>query len=372
MKPRTLLINALVLIGLLCTLESLSSAYYSLKASRQFALGILAKSIKRRLLPRTAQPDKNKNACTVISNRDIVSSSQPFSDPLYGGYFTPNSLYTTNITLVANPGNHIPSYSWHFRTGPYGNRITSLAQLEKAPSDKKPLVLLLGDSYIFGEGVNDSGSLGWILQTLMPTSHVYNFARGGTGNVHQVIQLKDALTENRLIPKEIFKRLEGGYVLLGYGDYYQMRNVAAPSWLRSMNQWMHCAKYPQKISTITPRANLDASGRSLSFTPVDWLNLNSKSREVDPSADYQEKATILLLTDAINSIRQLKAKPVIGFISGTDHDKVYRWAISNHIKVVDLRPNTQRYDLDNLNPYDGHPGYLAHQTWASRIAEALR
>lgn len=334
---------------------------------------MLASSLQKKLLPNWKSGD-----CQISIDYRIEGSKKPITHPLYGTFHQPDSLYTTVIELPASSTSPQKKYKWSYRTGVYGDRLTSPDSPGNLNTRKEKHILILGDSFMHGDAVNDSGTAAWILQSMFPKYQFWNFARGGTANTHQAIQLRDAVQENILIPKKVATSLDGGVVIIGYADYYLTRNILAPSRLREVANWKSCQpvddgkKAVETVpKSIAPRAIL--TGRSLTIEPISELGLSKDELEKeDPSLEYQRDVTIALIQDSAASINKLGAKPAIAFIAGKDDDRVIAHAKAKGIPVIDLRGEKNFYDHDSLSPYDSHPGYLANQTWASRIASFLK
>lgn len=79
-------------------------------------------------------------------------------------------------------------------------------------------IVFIGDSFIFGEGLNDEESLPWRLQELLPNKDVINHAVGGYGTCQAMLRLEQ-LSES-LSPGDI--------VVYGLSGFHEERNVADP------------------------------------------------------------------------------------------------------------------------------------------------
>jgi hypothetical protein len=276
---------------------------------------------------------------------------------------------------MLSPG--VDTYVWRFQTGPYGNRVASVKQTKPEIPDDGKLILILGDSFMHGDVVDDEGSFAWVLQSMLPSHNVYNFALGGSGTAHQAVMLRDATSDNKLIPREIAQNMSGGTVILGYADYYLTRNVLAPSRLREEAYSAKCAGQAaatkaSAMPEIKPRARINKDTNAIEIEAVELRELRKTMHaDSDPDALYQAEVGIALMKDALSNINKLGAKPLVAYVLGKDDDKVIRWLRSEGVPVVDLRASKTVYDYDSLFPFDGHPGYIAHNRWAKKILKAL-
>lgn len=394
MKARLVLINAAVLIGILLALEAAASFYYGFRGSGELAISRLTSSIAAKIKTRgfaSLQTAKDPTSgCPTIMSTVKTGTEPSIQHPLLGSFYSPNSLYTTTIKLSRsesgiNPDPNqqrlsagVDTYVWRHQTGPYGNRLASIQQLRPGiPVDGK-LILILGDSFMHGHAVDDEGSFAWVLQSLLPSHNVYNFALGGAGTVHQAIMLRDATSDNKLIPREIAQNMTEGKVILGYADFYLPRNVLAPSRLREQAYSHKCAGQAaatkaSAIPEIKPRARINKDTNAIEIEAVELRELRKTMySDSDPDALYQAGVGIALMKDALNNINKLGAKPIVAYVRGKDDDKVIRWLRSEGVPVVDLRPSKTVYDYDYLLPFDGHAGYIAHNMWAKKILKALQ
>ena len=86
-----------------------------------------------------------------------------------------------------------------------------------APSNFSKIVFV-GDSFTFGEGLDDQETLPWRLQELLPDRRVVNHGVGGYGTCQamlRVSQLKDSLSP-------------GDIVVYGFSFFHEERNTADP------------------------------------------------------------------------------------------------------------------------------------------------
>src|SRR5262249_16460631 len=91
---------------------------------------------------------------------------------------------------------------------------------------QKPTIYVLGDSFVFGWGVNDEQTFSYQLQMARPRYNVKLFALGGYDLVQSYLRIQQLKSE--ISDRDI--------VIIGYADFYDRRNVAAPSRLLEIQE----------------------------------------------------------------------------------------------------------------------------------------
>ena len=361
-KFRLFYLNLLVFFSIIAVAEFSSSLLALVKLNRKTSIQVIASKVKSKLT----------KDCTNYEEVRIKSDFEVIDHPLLGRYGYPNATITYSIkNNTFNAG----TYTWIESTGKYGNRITS-SNSSKSSSENKKTILILGDSFIRGHAINDSGSFPWILQSLNSDFDVWNFARGGSGTIHQSIMLKDALSENKLIPLHLSNNLRDGFIVLGYGDYYDKRNTVNIKSKKNLEDYKKCSKsfingnrfYRPTWNEGDPAAKINSQG-IMSIQKISNIMKVSSDKEIRKMSDedYRSKISILLMKEAIKSVRALGATPIIAYLKGGDDNSVIKMLHSAEVKVLDFRSKSKIHDSDNLLPFDYHPGYLSHQTWAQKI-----
>ncbi len=85
---------------------------------------------------------------------------------------------------------------WHaeYSTDSYGRRVTPGQSLE----DKESFILFFGDSFVFGEGLNDDETLPYFVGKDAPCYHVYNYGVVGYGPAQMLARLQDGEVFNEI------------------------------------------------------------------------------------------------------------------------------------------------------------------------------
>ena len=365
---KLLVVNLGVLAGLLAIAEVIA-ALAAQQRGEPLALIRLARQLKSR---GTVEAPAASDACERKTTWDPKSPYRP--EPTLGYWYRRNSISTATIRLprkVQRTGivGTVDRYQWTLSTGARGERLSRPAG---SSSGSGPAALLLGDSFVLGAGLSDNASLAWQLQSLLPDRTVSNYAGGGFGTVHQWLMLRDANGTQTLIPADLRKQLKGGHVLLGHADYYLKRNVAAPSRLRTFNP--SCGTFQQQLQRnpslarayTHPRATL-RNGR----LAVSQIPLFDDHRGDDPGLNQQIDVTKALIDAILREISDLNATPAVLWLQGDDNSAVINHYRQRGVDVLDLRGGGDLWTLDNLEPFDNHPGPLSTSRWAALIAEKL-
>lgn len=98
-------------------------------------------------------------------------------------------------------------------------------------------IVFVGDSFTFGEGLDDAETLPWRLQQLMPSRNVINHGVGGYGTcqaMFRLSQLNDTVSN-------------GDTVIYGLSAFHERRNIADPRqdyWL-AISSLRHQSGYPR-------------------------------------------------------------------------------------------------------------------------------
>ena len=267
----------------------------------------------------------------------------------------------------ANPGRYVFRYS-----GMKQGRVEHLDAVVtikadgtrfsgNTPADAARRVFVLGDSYVFGDGVNDEQTFGFLLQAAFPDAAVHVHALAGYSWANALVTMERI--KDRIRP--------GDVVVLGYAAYYKERHVAAPSRLRSIRDWM-ASTFPEveldpKDRLI--RAQFDKDGR----LALDTIAMHCKfdpayCERPAPSAEYVDKVSSELL-------RAIAAKTIekvyLLHMFGPKNDPVLQNLPAN----VDLIPATPQdfshVMQDNIMGLDDHGGPYWHYAMYAKLKPVI-
>ena len=277
-----------------------------------------------------------------------------YTPDTYLGYSDLSGKYFVTLSDITSGRSH----SFHVTIGPDGNRVTS-----KFPKkfEGKSEIWIFGDSYTNGWANNDETTFPFFLQNMYPNYKVINYAKNGYGNIHAYLQIRKEAERKNAAPK---------IVLIVYGDYFNRRNVAAPSRIR---QYKHNKSSWQNFKPsdfFHPKGTLEGDKLRVEYVPL-FCEVNKFCNDPDPSKEYQEEVTKMILKKIYEIGEKLGAEMVLSFIRGQNDDEVVSFASNIGYTISDIRPVPQKNEWDNFSPFDGHPGPLAQNNYAIKISNTI-
>ena len=243
------------------------------------------------------------------------------------------------------------SHSWSATIDPEGRRITSPSP---QGNNQNPKVLVFGDSFTWGQANDDQTSFPFLLQSRLANHHVLNYAIPGAGNTHALLKLRELNNKNA-------KGISN--IILFYGNYYNVRNIAAPSRMREFQ----FKTSDSAIKPFHPKAVLNKGKIEIIEQPFD-----SKSQEGDdPSIAKQAETTFAIFKEASDIARNLGARLTIAHHEGPEDDIVIDNLKANDFEVIDIRPSRDKLEFDTFEPLDLHPGPKTQNSYARKLAPLL-
>ena len=238
---------------------------------------------------------------------------------------------------------------------PHGNgRATSHF---KSPCPPDRVIGIFGDSWIFGWGNTDETTFPFILQSRLPQDLVRNFAFNGWSTIHALIKLKSIEQQGD----------ELNVVVMGYADFYDKLNVAAPSHLKQYKKNSLSEDYmPDVPGYGHPRARLIDGRLVVDVIPL-FCEDNGLCDQPDPSRSMQRKVTLSILAEARRVFPH--ARYLLAYMRGPDGSSVVEGAAALGYEVIDLRPKTP-FEMDE-GPLDGHHGPRAQVAFTDKVFQAL-
>lgn len=267
----------------------------------------------------------------------------------------------------ANPGRYVFRYSG-MRQGrvehldavvtinPDGTRFTG-----HTPADTARRIFVLGDSYVFGDGVNDKQSFAFLLQTAFSDAVVELHALAGYSWANALVTMQRI--KERIHP--------GDVVVLGYALYYKERHVAAPARLRSIRDWM-ASTFPEveldpKDRVI--RARLDTSNRlALDTIPMHCKFDPAYCAGPEPTADEVDEVSRELLRAIASTTTE---KILLLHMFGPKSDPVLQ-DLPGNVALVAATPQDFSYVMqDNIMGLDDHGGPYWHYAMYSKLQPVI-
>lgn len=215
-------------------------------------------------------------------------------------------------------------------------------------------VLIFGDSFVFGEGVNDEQTFSFLLQQKYPHLDIQSFATNGYSLLNTLFSLKKI--GSQLSSKDV--------ILIGYADYFDVRHVAAPSRIRAYGE---PRSQIQDVSIKLPGAMLN-SDSSLRFfkVPIFCKFAGNYCSNPDPSKAYMTSVTQRIIQEIAETT---KAKVILLHFWGSRDDKALA-NIPNNIDLLSATLDDFDYEIrDDILGFDFHPGPFWHYAMFQYISD---
>ena len=267
--------------------------------------------------------------------------------------------YTANVGVFK----HIfmrkkwPSQKWELlplkvTINPDGSRWTGKPYTARGPN-----IFIFGDSFVFGYGVNDEQTFSYLLQAAKPDKNVHLFALSGY-----------ALPQAYLRFEQIKYRIGADdVVIIGYADFYDVRNVAAPSRLRQVDWWVKNIDRSFPLQKI-PRATIRPDGK-LAFELIAQNCVASDCNAVDPSQAYMTAISAKLINDIAMSTQ---AKVYVLHLDGSQNNPLFAM-LDKRIEVISALSDDFKYFIrDDIAGFDHHPGPYWHYAISRLLIDRIR
>jgi len=185
------------------------------------------------------------------------------------------------------------------------------------------------------------------------------FALGGYSLVHSYLriqQLKSEITERDI-------------VVIGYGDFYDMRNVAAPSRLRQMEVWLQWKQGLKLVDVLSkiPRASIGNNNQlSISLVEQDCHVVRSYCDSNDPPSSEMRAVSIRLIHEIAGAT---KAKSYLLYFEGSKDNPVVQ---NCGVEVISaLQEDFGYFIRDDIQGFDAHPGPYWHYAVAQKLIQRI-
>jgi hypothetical protein len=292
----------------------------------------------------------------LLSFRERADFIAKSADP--EPYRGPDSVHGFRI----NPGSYVLTYrkrhfdtiqqfKFHVTVNEDGSRYVG-----KVPFPTERDVFVFGDSFVFGEGVNDEQTFTYLLQSRFHHTRYHLYAAGGYA-LHNAYLNFEKLA-SRIGPEDV--------IILGHADFYDVRHVAAPSRLKWWGQPNANKNDPRDFGHLRVRLVDD----SLLFdrVPLFCAYGNGYCDQPEPSTQYMDSVTARL----INGItRKTQAKVYLLHFRGPLREDITRQLDA---RVHIIRAASEDFDYlhrDDINGFDGHPGPYWNHSIYKRLTDTL-
>jgi hypothetical protein len=246
--------------------------------------------------------------------------------------------------------------------GPDGGRATGPGD----SSGRRGLVLV-GGSYTRGNGLSDAETTAWKLQRRFPELQVMNHGTGGYGTYQSLLALEELLPQRDV-----------AFVLYGFIDHHEVRNVAPPGWIDLLS------RFSQRRQVAVPYCTLDALGELERHPPASypawplrrWLASVAFAERAVAYAKGSARAvqgravTERLLVEMAALARRHASGFAVVLLSARREARVHyeRFLTGSGIRVADCaRPVTAAYQV----PGEGHPNDRLTTIWSRCIEREL-
>src|SRR5262249_52743299 len=153
-------------------------------------------------------------------------------------------------------------------------------------------------------------------------------------------------------------------IILGYADFYDMRHVLAPSWLRLLEETNWQQGTPRKPELL-PKASIDPNGVvSFSYIQQDCSLNRSYCEQSDPTKEAMQKVTAALANHIANNT---SAKLYLLHLSGVAGNPVLHM-LNKRFTLISALPSDFDYLIrDDVMGFDSHPGPYWHYSIFSKL-----
>lgn len=258
--------------------------------------------------------------------------------------------------------------------GPDSLRVSSTKDID--PSQEQ--IFLMGCSYTYGMGVDDSLTFSHKLQEKFPQYRFRNFGVPGYGTVQSYLQVLAQL-KNGNAPKMI---------IINFADFHLERNVLSSGFRRDL--FMGFARSHTSIQTDILRARIpyletDSAEKHLVWS--DWKEIyeNWPGREIFASVNFlqgfSDRANQLSKKDEQGSLELFSTiyslclqhdieLLVTGLTQTNKTHKVLAELHSTGITTLDISLDLTKAEYTQL-PHDSHPNSSAHRHYFKKISHYL-
>ncbi len=227
-------------------------------------------------------------------SRDQLTAADVNHDGEHIHRYHPVRGWMTKAHLESDPAAHRPGITT--------NSLGFRGSAEIPATKQRYRILLIGDSFTFGDEVGDSETFGAYLQQLLPSVEIVNAGVPGYGHDQMLLLLNDE-----------GKKLQPDLVILGYtntdiernGKNFKFSAKPRAEFTKGVLHW-------DNIPVPTPLALLSAEKWHLKLWDLARIAYARKNAQRDNDADHA--LTILLLQEIDRSIHALGAKSLFLYI----------------------------------------------------------
>lgn len=254
-------------------------------------------------------------------------------------------------------------------------RITSYEQQEET----LPAIWLLGCSYTYGMGLDDSLSFPFLVNKSLPQFSAKNFGVPGYGNVQGYFQLQQQLAVHS----------PPAWVIVNYANFHDERNALTPAYRRDLFMGFQRSNAAvgtrMRTAAIPYVATAMPAGFQIRPCPWDSIYQNWEYRETFASVNFlqdvsdQRQSRKMDKTGATLYIfQQLKVLCdqhdirllVTGITPSLETKNTLQKLRKQGIETLDMAVDLNKEEYRNA-PYDDHPNAKANAIFAKHITSFI-
>ncbi len=281
----------------------------------------------------------------------MQSTPKPFRIPdSLHGYRVNNGSF--EVTYRASHFDTIKQFKYHVTIQADGDRFVG----EPAGPTLKD-VYVFGDSWMFGEGVNDEQTFTYLLQSRFRNTRFHLYANPGHSMSNAYLNV--SRLRAKIGPEDV--------LILGYARFHDFRHVAAPSRIRQFGEPKSDSLDPASFQYV--RVRMEGSGFVIDKVPFFCAYMKDYCRQPDPSQGYMDTVTARL----VNAITT--ATPATVYLLHVDGQisPGMRNQLDPRVRIMDATASTFDFTYrDDVNGFDPHPGPYWNHAIFRRLSDTLR
>jgi lysophospholipase L1-like esterase len=229
-------------------------------------------------------------------------------------------------------------------------------------------IWIFGDSFSYGWAVSDEETFAWLLQAALPRQRVVNFAVGGYGTLHALLQLEQALRS----------RPRPALVVLAHNFFHGPRNTFSRLRRREVAPWNRLGPIEHPIARLGPGGALELASAPVGYAELPLMRRSALANLAATALDLADdrrlrshEVTRALLARFVAAARAAGAPVLVTTLEASAANA----PLLDHVASLGARVADVSVDLrirENTNlPHDGHPSALAHRRYARRLAPRI-
>ncbi|MFM1874510.1 MAG: hypothetical protein RL266_247 [Bacteroidota bacterium] len=238
-------------------------------------------------------------------------------------------------------------------------------------NDSLPGLFMMGCSYTYGLGVDDSLTYPFLVQGQLPEFHVVNYAAPGFGTLQAFMILRDKIEQGE-IPK---------VVVLNHADFHGERNLMTKGYCKRQYSGMIAfnldpkeMNYPrmvdpldlelEKVNLLEVYSPLPGAFHSAIVNSVDNAIIEWNRSQIDLKEGIN---TLVLAIDSICTSHKIEFL-ITEIEKNSSTSVMEQFCASKSIPYAYIAPDFDKGNYRCL-PFDYHPNAMAHEHYAASFIE---